>query len=140
MTLQQKIEFDIMVKINDLTDRLERVQYALYHTENPDNRFEKIYDQLASLESSRKLDRVAQTDQSKYIDQQLKDTLFEIDGRMRELDVYKQKYESMGNEIQETCDHMKQFMDAQSKKISTYFSDQDAKLIKLDDRLSVLEG
>ena len=35
---------------------------------------------------------------------------------------------------------MKQFMDAQSKKISVYFSDQDAKLIKLDDRLSVLEG
>ena len=30
MKLQQKVEFDIEVKINDITDRLERAQYALY--------------------------------------------------------------------------------------------------------------
>lgn len=30
LNLHNKIEIDLMVKIQDLTDRLERVQYALY--------------------------------------------------------------------------------------------------------------
>ena len=39
LNLHNKIEIDLMVKIQDLTDRLEKVQYALYQTDIPDTRF-----------------------------------------------------------------------------------------------------
>ena len=44
------------------------------------------------------------SDQRKEINTQLSDTLFGIDGQMRELDTYKAKYESMGQGIQEMSD------------------------------------
>ena len=45
-----------MVKVNDLLDRMEGVCYALYKTDNPDTRFEKIYQKLMNLEASRQKD------------------------------------------------------------------------------------
>ena len=30
LSLQNKIEFDLNIRLNDVTDRLEKVQYALY--------------------------------------------------------------------------------------------------------------
>lgn len=57
LNLQNKIEFDLMVKLQDVTDRLEKVQYALYQTDVPDTRFNQIYDRLSWLEASRKKDQ-----------------------------------------------------------------------------------
>lgn len=99
MELQGKIEYDIMVKLEDLTDRLERVQYALYQTEDPDTRFEEIYDKLKSLETSRNKDIQSNRDLKESIDTQISDTLFGIQGQMRELDSYKSNYDSIGKEI-----------------------------------------
>lgn len=53
-SIHQKIEFDVMTSLNDLTDRLQRVEYALYKSENPETRFDNIYEQLQSLETGRK--------------------------------------------------------------------------------------
>lgn len=42
-----------MIKLNDLQDRMEGVSYALYKSDNPDTRFEKIYQKLSHLEAAR---------------------------------------------------------------------------------------
>ena len=57
LSLQNKIEFDIMKRLEDHHDRLEAVEYALYKTENPDSRFEKIYASLAEYEVNRRMDK-----------------------------------------------------------------------------------
>ena len=67
MNLQACIEYDLKVKISDLTDRLEAVQYTLYQTENPDTRFNKIYEKLSLLEAGRKKDHESATDQRREI-------------------------------------------------------------------------
>ena len=60
--IQSKIENQIMVKINELTDQMEGVCYALYKSDNPDTRFEKIYQKLVHLEAARQKDQISLSD------------------------------------------------------------------------------
>ena len=48
--LKTKVEHDTVNQIQELYDRLGRVEYALYKTEDPDTRFEAIYDSLKRIE------------------------------------------------------------------------------------------
>ena len=66
--MQQRVEHDIMVKINDLSDRLIRAEYCLYKTEIPDTRFEKLYKKLTHIESSRLKDKRNAEDQKRDIE------------------------------------------------------------------------
>ena len=90
---------DITVKLDDLTDRLERVQYTLYQTENPDTRFDKIYEKLSFLEANRMKSETQLSDMKKEVYKKIENTMFDIAQQMNELDVYKKKYESMAVEI-----------------------------------------
>lgn len=139
MELQGKIEYDIMVKLEDLTDRLERVQYALYQTEDPDTRFDEIYEKLKSLEISRNKDIQSNRDLKESIDTQISDTLFGIQGQMRELDSYKSNYDSIGKEIQQTQAQIKKYMDENVERLTDFMSKGDEKLIQIDDRLFKVE-
>ena len=60
--LEATIEHDLRVRMQDLDDRLQRAEYAIYKTEKPDTRFERIYDQLSSLEANRKKDNKCSED------------------------------------------------------------------------------
>lgn len=42
-----------MKKLEDMHDRLDKVQYALYQSENPDSRFDKIYSKFCEFEANR---------------------------------------------------------------------------------------
>ena len=87
--LQQKIEFDIMKQLSDLQDRMDAVEYAIYKTENPDNRFTHIYEKLTYLEASRVKDIEESKNQRLNIDTKFEETLFTINGQMKSLDKYK---------------------------------------------------
>ena len=52
LQMQTKMEENVMVKLNDLIVQMKDVSYALYKSENPDTRFEKIYQKLIQLEVS----------------------------------------------------------------------------------------
>lgn len=57
---------------------------------------------------------------------------------MKELDTYKNNYESMGNEIQSTCDFMKSFMAATSKELANTMNKTSDELIKITDQINLL--
>ena len=76
-----------MVKqINDIQDRLSSVEFVVYKSDTPDNRFTKIYDKLVHVEATR--DKYI-TD-NKYmrdsIDKKLNETLFEINTQVKGLE------------------------------------------------------
>ena len=58
---------------------------------------------------------------------------------MKELDTYKKKYESLGDEIQTTCDYVKAFTDATSKKLADTMNRTSDELIKITDQINLLE-
>ena len=68
LQMQQRIEHEVMVKINDIYDRLIRAEYALYKTEIPDTRFEKLYKKLTHIEASRLKDKRSAEDQKRDIE------------------------------------------------------------------------
>ena len=53
LTLQTKIEGPMSNDINNLRDRMLAVEYALFKTEQPDTRFERIYDKMSAMETAR---------------------------------------------------------------------------------------
>ena len=79
LQMQQRIEHEVMVKINDLTDRMIRAEYALYKTETTDNRFDRIYDKLTHIEASRLKDKRCAEDQKRDIETLVSDTVFKIE-------------------------------------------------------------
>lgn len=50
-TLQAKVCNELDRNVEELFDRMEKVEFAVYRTEKADTRFEKIYAQLAELEA-----------------------------------------------------------------------------------------
>ena len=51
-SLQAKLSQDVEKQLSELSDRLDRVEYALYRSDKPDTRFDKIYRQLEALETA----------------------------------------------------------------------------------------
>lgn len=67
-----------MVRLNELTDRMEGVCYALYKSDNPDTRFERIYEKLSHLEATRKKDQQGLADQKTEMKSMLDGTMFSM--------------------------------------------------------------
>ena len=82
-----------MTSLNDLTDRLQRVEYALYKSENPETRFDNIYAQLQSLETGRKQDKQDAKNQREQIDAAFKDTFFKFESHLKEMQQYKEQFD-----------------------------------------------
>ena len=129
-----------MVKLNDLTDRMEGVSYALYKSDNPDTRFEKIYQKLTHLEAARQKDIQSLSDQKEEVKTMLDTTVFNMEKQIRELDEYKVKYVSLGTEINEIFESNKRYMEDTKNKLNFHMTKTDLELSKMIDRLNVLEG
>ena len=59
---------------------------------------------------------------------------------MRELDVYKTKYESLGTEINEIFESNKRYMEDTEAKVNYHMTKTDEEMSKMIDRLNALEG
>ena len=90
--------------LNSLEDRMQAVEYALYKTEVPDTRFQSIYDKLSALEVTRAKDLSHSQSQRENIEQKFKETLFDIECKIKDLDQYKQQYNGLVDRIKETND------------------------------------
>ena len=139
LSLQNKIEFDIMKRLEDHHDRLEAVEYALYKTENPDSRFEKIYASLAEYEVNRRMDKQSFEDLQRNIEQQLKDSVFDMDCKIRELDHYKTSFENLSTDISTTKERIESFMNQQADNLTKYMQQGSEKMSKMEDRILKLE-
>ena len=49
----EKLEQEVEYRLNDLTEKVKKLQYAVYQTEDPDTRFHRIYKKLDFLEAAR---------------------------------------------------------------------------------------
>ena len=74
------------------------------------------------------------------VDQKLKDTLFELDQQIRELDYYKTNYVSLGEEITETKKRIEEYMTAQAGGLGDFMKKAQETMTKMEDRISKLEG
>ena len=59
---------------------------------------------------------------------------------MRELDVYKTKYESLGTEINEIFESNKRYMEDTETKLNYHMTKTDEEMVKITDRINALEG
>ena len=125
-----------MVKINDITDRLIRAEYALYKTETTDNRFDRIYDKLTHIEASRLKDKRCAEDQKRDVETLIADTVFKIDNQLKELDLFKKNYESLGQEIEEMNTNLKQYMTEAQIGLNNHMRQTQETLIKMNDKLT----
>ena len=64
----------------------------------------------------------------------LSSTIFSMESQMKELEVYKTKYESLGKEINETFESNKRYMEDTKAKLAHYMSKTDEELVKMADR------
>ena len=80
---------------------MQAVEYALYKTENPDTRFSAIYDKLSALEVTRAKDIEYNRNQRENIENHFKETLFEIECKVKDLEKYKQWYTGLVDRIKE---------------------------------------
>ena len=93
-------------QLNNLEDRMQAVEYALYKTEVPDTRFSAIYDKLSALEVTRAKDMSHNASQRENIENKFKETLFDIECKVKDLDQYKQQYKGLVNRIKEQSDNI----------------------------------
>ena len=49
----EEVEEEVEYRLNDLTEKVKKLQYAVYQTEDPDTRFHRIYKKLDFLEAAR---------------------------------------------------------------------------------------
>ena len=75
-SLQAKLSGDVDKTLNELSDRLDRAEYALYRSDKADTRFDKIYSRLENLEITHKKDSLFVQEQAKVLDQKLADDRF----------------------------------------------------------------
>ena len=127
-----------MVRLLELTQKMNEVTYALYQTDDPDTRFAKIYKNIQGLELARKTDAKAVHDQKHFLMSKLNDTLFVLDNKMRELDVYKNSYASCGKEIEETSQHIASYMNQCENRLKVHMQMADDKLVIMDDKIATL--
>lgn len=90
---------------------MEAVEYVIYKTENPDNRFAQIYDKLTYLEASRQKDLDANKTQRINIDNIVDETMFKLDCQIADLEVYKEQYQSLVERVGEQKDNITEYMD-----------------------------
>ena len=83
---------------------MQAVEYALYKTEVPDTRFQAIYDKLSALEVTRAKDLSHSQSQRENIEQKFKETHFDIECKIKDLDQYKQQYNGLVSRVKETND------------------------------------
>ena len=77
------------------------------------------------MEANRKKDEQSSEDLRKQIDQQLKDTLFDISCQMRELETYKENYRSKGVEMEETQARIAKYMSDTIERLTFFMKASD---------------
>ena len=68
--------------------------------------------------------------QRENIEQKFKETLFDIECKIKDLDQYKMQYNGLVNRVKDTNDQISQYMEQSIARVGNYFRKTDEQLMK----------
>jgi hypothetical protein len=120
-------------KMSDLQDQVNRCEYILFKSENPDTRFEKIYEQLNSLSIVRKQDQQRIGGIETEVKQILENKFFEFDTKIKKFESFDEKHDTLMEQLKEVKINMQNQLEKNMRTTQNLLLRSSETVLKLED-------